>query len=87
MSEEPERRMVWLRTGSQKETCGSFQRARVRDRAGAFSSQKPPLLNVAPLLGHGTGHCLPTWESTQGQLCPRTHEWQQRRGHAASHPM
>lgn len=89
VSEEPERRMAWLRTGSQKETSGSFQRARARDRAGAFSSQKPPLLNRAPLLGRGTGHCPPTWEFTQGQLCPRTHphEWQQQSGHAASHPM
>lgn len=39
--------------------------------AGAFCSQKPPLLYAAPLLGHGsTGHCPPTWEFTLGQLCP-----------------
>lgn len=89
VSEEPERRIAWLRKGSQKETCASFWRARFRNRACVLSSHKPPLLNVAALLGCGsTGHCPPTTKFSQEQLCPRTapHEWQQQRDHTASHP-
>lgn len=73
MSEEPERRMAWLRAGTPGETRGSFQRARVRDGAGAFSSPRPPLLNITPPAWPLQHRALPTHLGVHPEAALPTH--------------